>query len=193
LVKSRHQLHGGSASRPWRGCSDRKGQVTGFQYDLLNRLTYAGFGASVGNPTSYTSSIAYSYDAGDRLTQLVDTGNGAITRSYDGLDRLISESTPQGTVTYGYDAANRRTQLTAPAQSTSTYTFDNANRLTGISRGTQGVTFGYDNANRRTSLVLPNGINVAYGHDIEGFELNLNRYKAPLFMGDSHALEGRKR
>jgi RHS repeat-associated protein len=164
--------------------TDRKGQVTGYQYDLLNRLTFAGFGASVGNPTSYTSSIAYTYDAGDRITQLVDTANGTITRSYDGLDRLVSESTPQGTVTYAYDAAGRRTQLSAPAQSTTTYTFDNANRLTAIARGSQGVTFGYDHANRRTSLVLPNGINVAYGYDIADQLTSISYVNGTTTVGD---------
>jgi RHS repeat-associated protein len=145
--------------------TDRKGQVTGYQYDFLNRRTFAGFGASVANPTAYTSTIAYTYDAGDRITQIVDSANGTIIRSYDALDRLLSETTPQGSVSYAYDAAGRRTQTTAPGQSATTYVYDNANRLTGITQGSQSVGFGYDNANRRTSLTLPNGVSVASGFD----------------------------
>ena len=38
------------------------------------------------------------YDAGNRVTQIVDSINGTITRGYDGLDRLTSETTPQGSV-----------------------------------------------------------------------------------------------
>ena len=49
---------------------------------------------------SYESTVSYSYDAMDRLTQVVDSITGTVTRNYDGLDRLTSEMTPQGTVTY---------------------------------------------------------------------------------------------
>lgn len=145
--------------------TDRKGQVTGYQYDLLNRRTFAGFGASVANPTAYLSTVAYTYDAGDRITQIVDSANGTITRSYDGLNRLTSETTPQGTVSYAYDAAGRRTQTTAPGQPDTTFAYDNANRLTGITQGSQNVGVAYDNANRRTILTLPNGVAVANGFD----------------------------
>ena len=148
--------------------TDRKGQVTGYQYDLLNRRTFAGFGASVGSPTAYTSTLAYTYDAGDRITQIVDSANGTLSRSYDGLNRLTSETTPQGSVSYAYDAAGRRTQLTAPGQPATTYSYDNANRPTAIVQGSQTVSFGHDNANRRTSLTLPNGVSVASGFDAAG-------------------------
>jgi YD repeat-containing protein len=63
-----------------------------------------------------TSTIAYTYDAGDRQTQMVDSANGTITRQYEGLDRLTQETTPQGTVNYTYDAAGRRTTMTVVGQ-----------------------------------------------------------------------------
>jgi YD repeat-containing protein len=46
--------------------TDRRGVVTTYTYDPLNRLTFAGFGTQSG-PT-YESTINYSYDAGNRLT-----------------------------------------------------------------------------------------------------------------------------
>ncbi len=49
-------------------------------------------------------------------------------RSYDGLDRLLTETTPQGAVTYAYDTANRRTSMTVTGQSVVNYTYDSANR-----------------------------------------------------------------
>ena len=55
---------------------------------------------------------------------------GTITRVWDGLDRLTSETTAQGTVGYTYDAASRRTKLTVPGQADVTYGYDNANRPT---------------------------------------------------------------
>jgi RHS repeat-associated protein len=164
--------------------TDRKGQVTGYQYDFLNRRTFAGFGATVAAPTTYTSTIAYAWDGGNRITQIVDSMAGAITRSYDGLNRLTSETTPQGTVGYTYDAAGRRTKLITAGQPDTLYGYDNANRLTGITQGSQTVGFSYDNANRRSSLTLPNGINVAYGYDNANQLLSLVYSQGGTTLGD---------
>ena len=77
--------------------TDRNGQVTAFSYDGLNRRTLAGFGVTVtGGVSSYQSTVTYTRDAGNRVTQISDSLSGNITRSYDGLDRLLSETTPQG-------------------------------------------------------------------------------------------------
>jgi hypothetical protein len=51
--------------------ADRRGTVDKFSYDGLNRRTLAGFGYSGG---SYQDSISYPYEARDRLTQAVDSG-----------------------------------------------------------------------------------------------------------------------
>ena len=145
---------------------DRKGQVTAFTYDGLDRTTLVGFGAVVnGSSTSYQGTIAYIYDAGNRLTQAVDSADGTITDVYDGLNRLTSETTSMGSLTYGYDAASRQTTMQVTGQPQVSYTYDNANRLTQIAQSGSTVGFGYDNANRRTSLTLPNGVTVSYGYD----------------------------
>lgn len=143
--------------------TDRRGKVTTYMYDNLNRRIFAGFGTQAG-PT-YESTINYTWDAGNRLTQVVDSVTGTITRGYDGLDKLTSEQTPQGTVSYTYDAAGRRQTMTVAGQTAVNYTFDNANRLTNIAQGTTTIQLGYDSANRRTALTLPNGIVVSYGYD----------------------------
>ncbi len=51
--------------------TDRKNQVTTFTYDPLDRLTFTGFGTT-GTPPTYQSTVTRTYDAGDRLTQVVD-------------------------------------------------------------------------------------------------------------------------
>ena len=145
--------------------TDRRGKITTHTYDGLNQRTFAGFGTIFITPPSYESSITYSYDAGNRLTSVVDSAAGTITPSFDNLDRLTSEVTSQGTVSYAYDAANRRTSQTVTGQTAVNYTYDDANRLTQITRGTPTVSFAYDNANRRTSLTLPNGIVMSYSYD----------------------------
>jgi RHS repeat-associated protein len=144
--------------------TDRRGKISVFAYDGINRKTLAGYGETTG-PT-YESTVTNTYDAGNRLTQTVDSISGTITRAYDGLDRLTSETTPgSNTVSSTYDAAGRRTSLTVPGQSAANYTFDNANRLTQIAQGSATVSFNYDNANRRTTLTLPNGITISYNYD----------------------------
>jgi RHS repeat-associated protein len=143
--------------------TDRRGKLTAFQYDALNRSIFSGFGQS---GASYESTVGYTYDAGNRLTQTVDSITGTITRGYDGLGHLTSETTPQGSVTYTYDAAGRRATMTTSSQSIVNYSYDTANRVTQITQGSSAVSFGYDAANRRTSLTLPNGVIVSYGYDV---------------------------
>jgi RHS repeat-associated protein len=146
--------------------TDRKGQTASLSYDPLNRRTLAGFNTVVnGGVTTYESTIGYTYDAGDRLTQAVDSTGGTITEAYDDLDRLTSETTSQGSISYGYDNAGRRTSMTVAGQPQLTYSYDNASRLTQIAQGTSTVNFSYDNANRRSTLTLSNGVNVSYTYD----------------------------
>jgi RHS repeat-associated protein len=145
--------------------TDRRGKVATLQYDPLNRRTLAGFGASIGTPNTYESTITYSYDAGNRPTSIVDSAAGTITPKFDNFNHLISEQTPQGMVSYSYDLAGRRTQMTVAGQTGINYTYDNANRLTQIVQGSSTVSFAYDGSNRRTALTLPNGIVMSYGYD----------------------------
>ncbi|MGH9330600.1 MAG: DUF6531 domain-containing protein, partial [Vicinamibacterales bacterium] len=106
-----------------RQVTDRKNQVTTLTYDVLDRQTFAGFGTT-GNPPIYQSSIASTYDAGDRLTQVVDSAAGTITRGYDLLDRLTSETTPEGSISYTYDGADRRATMTVAGQTGISYSYD---------------------------------------------------------------------
>lgn len=146
--------------------TDRRGKVAVFTYDNLNRLTFAGFGKTVVKKvTNYESTVNYTYDAGNRLTQLVDSQAGTITRGYDGLDRLTSEGTPQGSVSYSYDNAGRRAGMTVAGQPNVSYAYDNADRLTGMTQGSSTVTLAYDTTGRRTTLTLPNGVQTAYSYD----------------------------
>lgn len=137
--------------------TDRKGQATDISYDALNRRSLVSYADGSGTQANY--------DAGNRLTSLVDSISGTLSWGYDGLDRVTSANSPQGSISYTYDAAGRCTSMTAAAQATANYTFDNANRLTAITQGSEAVQLAYDADNRRTTLTLPNGITVNYGYD----------------------------
>lgn len=144
--------------------TDRNGQISGFTYDGLNRRITAGYGAT-GTSGTYTSTTSYNYDAGNRLRQIVDSLGGTITRTYDDLDHMTQETTPQGSVSSTWDSADRRQTRTAGNQTQVTYTWDDASRLKTITQGTAGIGFSYDDANRRTLTTLANGIKVTYAWD----------------------------
>jgi len=145
---------------------DRKGQVTTFSYDELDRLTFAGYGTTgpPENPT-YESSVAYTYDNGNRLTQAVGSGYGTITLAYDDLDRATSTTTPEGTITYTYDDADRRETMTITGQPQVSYSHDNADQLTSLTRAGTSVTVAYDDASRVQSVTLPNAVVQSYAYD----------------------------
>jgi RHS repeat-associated protein len=156
------ESYGWDANSNLTSHTDRRGKVTAFQYDALNRRTFAGFGQ---NGSQYESTINYTWDAGNRLTQAADSIAGTIAREFDLLDNLKSETTPPGSISYSYDDANRRQTMQVAGQPLVNYTWDDANRLTGIVQGSNAVGINYDNANRRTSLTLPNGVTIAYTVD----------------------------
>lgn len=148
--------------------TDRTGKIATFSYDGLNRGVSAAYGqtSSGGSLTSPDATVAITYDAGDRATQSTDSQGGIITRTFDGLDRLIAETTAQGSVAYAYDAASRRTSFQVAGQNAVSYGYDNANRLTGITQGSAQVGFTYDASSRRSTLTLPNGIVATYSYDV---------------------------
>jgi RHS repeat-associated protein len=160
-------------------------KVTVYQYDGLNRRTFAGFGKS---GSTYQSSISYTWDGGDRMTQAMDSIAGAISRTYDGLDDLLSETTPPGSISYQYDLGKRRTAMTVAGQPAVSYAWDNANHLTGITQSgtlnTTSVGFAYDNANRRTSLTLPNGIVLSYAYDNDSRVTAMSWMNGAIQVGD---------
>jgi len=123
------------------------------------------------------------------------SGSRSISLNYDGLDRLTSETSPQGSVGYAYDAAGRRTSMTVAGQAAVTYGFDNANRLTQIVQGNSTVQFGYDVTGRRSSLTLPNGVAMSYIYDSASQLTGINHTFGQNLLGNlaySYDLSGRQ-
>ncbi|WP_447803904.1 kelch repeat-containing protein [Pseudomonas kilonensis] len=166
----------------------RSGVIATYTYDALNRRTQSAFGQTlIGSGPSLTApdaTVGYTFDGGNRLTQIVDTQGGTITRSYDALDHLLSETTSLGTISYTYNAADRRTSMTVTGQPTVNYTYDLGSRLTNLSNGSQSAAFTYDADNRRTTLTLPNGVTVSYGNDNAGQLVNLGYAKGGTSLGN---------
>lgn len=143
--------------------TDRRGKVSVYGYDNLDRLTFIGFG-EIGAGV-YESTINYTYDAGNRIRTVVDSLAGTITLDYDNFDRMRSQTSPQGTVSYTYDKVGRRKTMTVPGQAVVNYSYDDADRLTTITQGSATVRLTYDNADRLSSKTLPNGVIAEYDYD----------------------------
>lgn len=143
----------------------RDGQVIGFGYDNLSRLTSKDLPG--GNPDT-----SYSYDLLGRMTGVSKTDGHALSFGFDALGRNISAGANSGTFTYQYDLAGRRTRVTHPgggfyAQYDYLVTGEiSAIRENGAASGA-GVlaTFGYNDLGRRTSLTRGNGTVTSYGYD----------------------------
>jgi RHS repeat-associated protein len=147
--------------------TDRRGKVSVIQYDGRNRPIFAGYGATNCAGAPYESTKTFSYDAGDRLTSVVDSASGSTTPVFDDFDRLVSLATPQGTVSYQYDGVGRRTAMAVQGQPLVNYTYDNLDRLTSVTEGSSSTTLQYDAGSRVQSLTLPNGVVSTYSHDAD--------------------------
>lgn len=166
--------------------TERNGKIRTFTYDARDRLKTAEYGRSISGSglTPPDATVTYTWDAGDRMVQAVDTQDGTITLGYDSLDRLVSETGPRGGVGYAHDASGRRTKLSVPGQADVTYTYDDSSRLTSITKGTDQVGFSYDAAGRRTMLILPGGIAATYIYDAAGQLTGIVYTRAGVPIGD---------
>ena len=144
--------------------TDRRGKVTTYQYDGINRDTFIGYGTLPG-PT-YESTVNYTYDGGNRL-------HGS--RRLHFWNHHSSFRRSRSADLRNYTAGQRRFSIRQRQQPENSdrnrparrcYYYDNASRPYQSNAGkTPNTLIGYDNADRRNTLTLPNGIVLAYGYD----------------------------
>jgi len=178
---------GGSATYNFDGLGnvtsmvDGRGLTTSYTYDGLNRLTKATFNST--GVTGFNQTTAtYTYDGGNRLLTAQDTGTGSaadsITRTYDGLDDLLSDqyasSILNATVSFAYDLAQNRTSMTAANQSPTSYVYNADNQLTSITQGTLAVSIQYDADERPKNISLPNNVAGTLGYDDDSRITSIN-------------------
>lgn len=140
---------------------NRRSQTQRYCYDPFNRVNFTGYdgpdsGASCAS--SFVSTTGFTWDNGGRLRQVVDSLSGTITRAHDDLDRLTSETTPQGQVSYTWDNSSRRATMTVQGQTQVVYDYFRSDLPKSITQGTAVVNYAYDNANRPDTMTLANGI-----------------------------------
>lgn len=92
--------------------TDANGQTTDYTYDAADQLI------ETTEPGTSTPATTYDYTS-DGLRSSMTDATGTSTYSYDGLDRLSSETDGNGdTISYGYNADNETTSIEYPNGST---------------------------------------------------------------------------
>ncbi|MBE9061400.1 putative Ig domain-containing protein [cf. Phormidesmis sp. LEGE 11477] len=130
--------------------TEASGRQVGYTYDDLYRLTEE-------NINDGERTISYVYDnVGNRLTR-DDSAEGVSSYTYDGNDRLLTETlTKDGvtvdSITYGYD--------------------DNGNLTERVKNGTETTAYVWNDDNRLVRAELPNGDVAEYAYDDEGIRIS---------------------
>ena len=135
------------------------GAVVTNQYNLLNQIT---------NRTAaggYRISLAYS-PTGMR-TNMIDA-SGTNRYAYDGLDRMISKISPQGSLTYTYDLFGNlaTTESTTTNGTKVNYYYDALNRLTNVvDRFSNTARYSYDAVGNLQKYWYQNNVTNTYAYD----------------------------
>ena len=84
------------------------------------------------------SYVTYAYDSTGKVLSITDSVAGTIAYTYSTsgsgmpVGKVLSETTPLGSISYTYDSIGRRTSMTVAGQPAVNYTYDTDNRLTQI-------------------------------------------------------------
>jgi RHS repeat-associated protein len=145
----------------------RDGQVIGYGYDALGRLT----ARDIPNPTANEVDSSYAYDNLGRLKTATDTLGQTVTASWDALGRKTSEAFPGFSHAFQYDLAGRRIRTDWSDGFFVTYDYLVTGEMKTVREYGAGsgvgvlATFSYDDLGRRTGLVRGNGTATSYGYD----------------------------
>ena len=131
-------------------------------------LSYDADGNPINEENAKANANTSSFDALNRLNQVIDADNGATGYTYDNQDRLTEVTDPEGeTTSYEYNAFGEMTKLTSPDTGVTTYTYDAAgNMLTKTDARGITVTYTYDALNRPlTQSYADASENIVYSYD----------------------------
>lgn len=154
------------------GKTDALGRESTFALDGL----YRKVGATYTGGTGGTMTEAFTYDAGNNLTQFVDS-TGTTSRTFDDAGRFTSETKGTNTVTYRYDLSGQKGRLMSvegydTASSTYTYTVSYAytgrGQLYYVGDGPGNVHYTYGVGGEELSTAMANGVKVTKTYDDAG-------------------------
>ena len=141
--------------------SDASGNLTGYGYDSLNRVTSKA--DPLGNTWTYT------YNAGGGLVSTTDANGATIGYTYDtgGQLTLIDYPDPDPDVSFTYNESGQRASMT-DGLGTTAWSYDDLGRLVSVTDPFgKTVSYQYDANGNRTGLTYPDGKFAAYSYDSE--------------------------
>ena len=134
-------------------------QTTDYSYNLASLLT------EVNNANGSTQISKYSYtyyvdgNQESKTESVAGVSKGTTNYTYDGVNRLVKEQTPDNTYSYQYDIYGNRSQLSVTGNEnyTTSYTYDKNNRLRNqtkkLNESSETTDFWYDpNGNQISSM-----------------------------------------
>ncbi|HEU5104991.1 MAG TPA: right-handed parallel beta-helix repeat-containing protein [Solirubrobacterales bacterium] len=169
--------------------TDPRENTTSFEYDELGRITEIA--QSLEKTTSFTydgvgnrltrntgeGTLSFSYDAADRLQQIVDGETVLRDFGYDAANRMTGALDAQGDeIEVGYDDDGRVESIDDDRGQTVSRAYDSRGNLVKQIDGRGTLTYGYDSLNRMTSLIDPQSKVSEFGYDAEG---NLTSVELP--------------
>jgi RHS repeat-associated protein len=144
--------------------TDFNGHTTSYVYDDAGRLSTRTPDASFASEAP----VSFTYWPSGRRKTMADL-TGTTSYSYDSRDRLLTKSTPEGSLTYTYDVAgNRKTVQSDSGAYDVGYGYDELNRLTSVTDHVTGggtTSYHYDDGGRLSSYDYPNGISSGFTYD----------------------------
>src|SRR6185437_1437472 len=146
--------------------TDFNGNVTSYAYDKLNRLI-----SKTPDPAFAAVPITFTYTPTGKRASMTDA-SGTTTYTYDGRDRILTKSAPEGQLIYTYDpAGNVASMISSDVNGASAaYSYDALNRLgSATDRDGHVTSYSYDDAGNLTSYNYANGVQNSFTYD------NLNR------------------
>ncbi|WP_326598155.1 DNA/RNA non-specific endonuclease [Streptomyces sp. NBC_01803] len=151
---------------------DFDGRVTTYTVDAIGqvtartnaagqsvRLTYDALGHVIRKTTAEGGTLSYAHDAAGRVVRAASP-DVDLTRTYDPLGRLITETVNGRTLTLSHDALGQLASRITPTAHTSTWTYDPVGRPLSLTSGDHTLGFDHDPTGRETrrrigaSLVL---------------------------------------
>ena len=131
-----------------------KGLSVAYRYDAFDRLT------EIKTSDGFTES--FTYDERGNLLQ-IDTKDFKKKLRYNNFGELVEEIYPllNKRAKYTWDARGNRSSLEIPGHLKIKYTYDPTNRLTGIEyQQGKRIKIAYDNLGRKKEITYPNGVKI---------------------------------
>ncbi len=161
--------------------TDNKGHQVNYVYDAINRLTTRDY------PGSNDDSFTYNNEFGI-LTAV--NSNATLTYSYDGADRILTESLNGKITSYSYDVLNSKIIKTYPGGRTIEEDYNGRVQLAAVKDGATSLTlYTYDAGGRMVNRTYSNGVVAAYSYNNNNWITSLSHTKSSVLAQFNYSFD----